>query len=509
MLTAIAIVIMAFVAKFIMMKIMDVGIRVTSGNRGDYLSIFATHCSIVFLTTSLMAVLSEKNKYVYWIDIVSSVLVVPKFFSFFALSVGAISTVLFAMIGFVVSAGEIIIGSFAVGLLLITILFRRMMSIYYQKDYHKEKIKEELVVIVKEKDYLDYLECIIQLKDITYLKAREREIEDIFNNLCLFEIVIEEYWRKNEREKSYVFHPIGEIELIYADLLSNLTLEYPQEICDYFRKNKSQNDIINNLRYLVYPIIANSFLEKRRTDSFFVFVNKWGKCTDQKFEIVDYLSRFAINNKDVYGEYLSKLFNLFDKQIVLKEETALYLDIINQIYYLDKDACEYILSYKNNREAIYMHLYKDELDKIDIRGYLIIAEGEGTNASNYFKDYICTLLGKEICIYRDGDETVKNSIEKKPIMCKVVSAMLEYRDDVDVKKLLEIIYSEIVDLDSMIYLNAGNEYKTLMDLEQWSYDYAIITNKKELEKHRDGDFKGKIDILQYYLEKLNYKGRRK
>ena len=44
---------------------------ITSNNRGDYLAIMGTHCSVVFLTTSLMAMLSEKNRYIYWVEMVN------------------------------------------------------------------------------------------------------------------------------------------------------------------------------------------------------------------------------------------------------------------------------------------------------------------------------------------------------------------------------------------------------------------------------------------------------
>ena len=30
-----------------------------------------THCSVVFLTTSLMAMLSERNRYIYWVEMVN------------------------------------------------------------------------------------------------------------------------------------------------------------------------------------------------------------------------------------------------------------------------------------------------------------------------------------------------------------------------------------------------------------------------------------------------------
>lgn len=88
---------------------------VTSNNRGDYLSLFATHCSVVFLTTSLMTMLSEKSKFVYHIDLVELVLINPPYYNFFALAVYAIGSVFLAMLGLLHKCGSVIIGGFLLG----------------------------------------------------------------------------------------------------------------------------------------------------------------------------------------------------------------------------------------------------------------------------------------------------------------------------------------------------------------------------------------------------------
>lgn len=51
-------------AWFILGGVFKYNTIITSNNRGDYLAIMGTHCSVVFLTTSLMAMLSERNRYI-------------------------------------------------------------------------------------------------------------------------------------------------------------------------------------------------------------------------------------------------------------------------------------------------------------------------------------------------------------------------------------------------------------------------------------------------------------
>lgn len=62
-------------------------------------------------------------------------------------------------------------------------------------------------------------------------------------------------------------------------------------------------------------------------------------------------------------------------------------------------------------------------------------------------------------------------------------------------------------------MNSGSDISFYKDFEQWALDYAIITTKKELETYdranHSQENREKISILQYHLEELNYKNRRK
>lgn len=61
-------------------------------------------------------------------------------------------------------------------------------------------------------------------------------------------------------------------------------------------------------------------------------------------------------------------------------------------------------------------------------------------------------------------------------------------------------------------MNSGSDISFYKDFEQWALDYAIITTKK-LETYdranHSQENREKISILQYHLEELNYKNRRK
>ncbi len=268
------------------------GAIISSSNRSDYLSIFAAHCSIVFLTTSLMAMLSENDKYVYWVEMVTSVLIYPRFFSFLPLVVYSLSTIVWAMFGFVFSLGWVVIGSFIFGMISVTILFSRMVAIYYQQENNKQKIEAFLMEKISENEYERYL---LRLKEVTFIKAEKREFYDVYDNLNLIEKSVKKIWEKDERPRQFIFHAEGMAECLYVDLISDLSIKYPQEIQDYIELHADNNETLRKLCYLTYPIILNSFLHNGREDLFYRVLNKWSFVKDQRGELVEYISDKALN----------------------------------------------------------------------------------------------------------------------------------------------------------------------------------------------------------------------
>ena len=98
-------------------------------------------------------------------------------------------------------------------------------------------------------------------------------------------------------------------------------------------------------------------------------------------------------------------------------------------------------------------------------------------------------------------------------MYNILKALTYYRRGEDILYVCERIIELISNLDSGVYLNVWKDISFYKDFEQWTLDYALIKNKKELEKEDLTHFTSKnsdvINVLQIMLEKLNYKNRRK
>lgn len=127
------------IASFYILSLFNYNICITSDNRGDYLTIMGTHCSVVFLTTSLMTMLSEKNKYIYWVEMVTKILISPKYMGFLSLVTYSLLTIIGSFVGLLLGIGPVVIGSFLFGIISVTVLFSRMVSIYYQNEKTREK----------------------------------------------------------------------------------------------------------------------------------------------------------------------------------------------------------------------------------------------------------------------------------------------------------------------------------------------------------------------------------
>ena len=495
----------------ILNKWLGYGIFISVNNRGDYLTILGTHCSIVFLTTSLMAMLSEKNKYIYWVEMVTTILIFPRYLSFLALAVYAISTIVWSFIGFITGIGAIVIGSFLLGIISVTILFSRMILIYYQNEKNKNDIQKYMLNKIKENDYAKYL---IRLKEITYIKADKREFYDVYDNISLIEMCLIELWKEKPRIPQPIFQPIGFCENIYFDILIDLSLKYPQEMQEYIDNYSDSNDTIKKLCYSIYPSLLNSYINSCRIDRFERVLCKWGQIKEQKFEVIDYISKFAIINKDIIADYYSKLFNPFNYEIKIVDNLEIYIDSLQRLYYKDQEIFEFILNYADNRCSICMSLMPmEDISLYQINILTIIADvPKFDNEICVFIKYMEMALDGEICRHNKGSAAEKDNIEKHPLMEKIIEGFVKNRKSEEISYFLEAILQDICNLDSAIYLNVAKKIDFYYDFENWALDYSLIKNKKELEKydkeHHSQDHKELINILQKYLEILNYKNRR-
>lgn len=110
----------------------------------------------------------------------------------------------------------------------------------------------------------------------------------------------------------------------------------------------------------------------------------------------------------------------------------------------------------------------------------IVAECADTETEKcVFISFVETLLDDEIYRYEIGTEQDCENIKKNPLIARIINEFSHKREE---------------------------------DFEQWALDYGMISVKKEMETddrmNHNSNHKKTINILQLYLEKLNYEGKR-
>ena len=155
-----------------------------------YCSIVIANVSIVFLTTSLLSVLSDNSNILYWKDLVKEVLIEPKGLSFYNLSIlsytfgfsSILSLFLTALPSF---AGIWLITSTMCSIITIIILFNRMTLIYFKRDKYAKKSIKEIDGLIKDNNAIALNKKIYKLSAYTLKQIEEKNIDTVLENLNL------------------------------------------------------------------------------------------------------------------------------------------------------------------------------------------------------------------------------------------------------------------------------------------------------------------------------------
>ncbi len=155
-----------------------------------YCSIVIANVSIVFLTTSLLSVLSDNSNILYWKDLVKEVLIEPKGLSFYNLSILAYTFGFSSILSLFLTtlpnfAGIWLITSTICSIITIVILFNRMTLIYFKRDKYAKKSIKEIDGLIKDNNAIALNKKIYKLNAYTLKQIEEKNIDTVLENLNL------------------------------------------------------------------------------------------------------------------------------------------------------------------------------------------------------------------------------------------------------------------------------------------------------------------------------------
>lgn len=113
------------------------------GSTGNYLAVLQISYSTIFLSTSLLGMLSDKGATVYWVNVNDYVLVNPRFFNFFSLSVIGFVSLLIETMAVLWKDGLLFDICFCIGIVSIIIIFFKMIGSGYNHDNLKKRLERK------------------------------------------------------------------------------------------------------------------------------------------------------------------------------------------------------------------------------------------------------------------------------------------------------------------------------------------------------------------------------
>lgn len=152
---------------------------------GEWLSI---SYSTIFLSTSLLGMLSDKSETVYWVNVNEYSLVNPRWFNFFTLSTIGYVTLLIETYAVLARKPLLVMVCFAVGIFTIISIFYKMMGSKYSRERLKQKLEERFHKEMPEKgEKNDYIEGIYtKLYKTTEIACQYGKLEIIDENIDFY-----------------------------------------------------------------------------------------------------------------------------------------------------------------------------------------------------------------------------------------------------------------------------------------------------------------------------------
>ena len=128
-------------------------LSIHDGNASDYIGIITAMISVVFITTSLLSTLSDKDNNVYWENTIQYLLINPQYMNLYSLSVYSYVSMFLIVAVYFIKCSAVVLGGSLVIVLCITVLFFRMTRVYFKRNTIKGKLGQEysaLVASIKE-----------------------------------------------------------------------------------------------------------------------------------------------------------------------------------------------------------------------------------------------------------------------------------------------------------------------------------------------------------------------
>lgn len=262
--------------------------EIVSGSRADYVDILGIMCSVIFITTSLLATLSNKEDTIYYENAIDYVLINPPIFNFYGLSILSYATLVSASLCVVFCCFELFAIFFVMGICFIVILFFKMTMIYFRKEKTKLILMKEFEADVKHGRVKNAEEKINHLYLNSLNAVDHRNFDICVENLSFL-----------QNAKGYPVMEAYSIEVIKKLLvhISSNDLFYFTRIIELFQKDESFDSFlkISSIRHYVGQMLVEKVHSENdaviRKSLYQIFVDETirylNELSDEKFPLIE------------------------------------------------------------------------------------------------------------------------------------------------------------------------------------------------------------------------------
>ncbi len=379
---------------------------------GLYISILAISYSVIFLTTSLLSMLSGKDDTIYWYKMNDYILISPKIFNYYFFSVlGYISLVL-ETIAFVLHNSSVFWACFCTGIIAVILLYFKMISIRFRRDSYRRKLDRDIENGKEKPDYL-------QLESNTMLASEEHEFNVVNENLDLFFKQMKSLYTEDE--------VLLRLEHTWRELCEKDKMSIVRFV--YYACDNYSSEMLEQLRFFVWNQnlkydsaigIWTDICSKLRMGLwlFSDIQEKQKRClavVEEKINTVSDESSIEIEgNNESFCEYRSKIVEIFS--VLLKAEDK------DTIIYLWKELVKISdpLVYTDNSEEKYLHsiwgVLADIFNKEDCLPWFVEKTLGLTRIAIYDKaNSHPRNVVKAICLVSDQIQDLPHTVEKELI----------------------------------------------------------------------------------------------
>ena len=152
--------------------------EITGASRGDFLEVLGIMYSVIFITTSLLATLSNKDDVVYYENATDYVLINPPVYNFFGLSVMSFIALAVATVSVMTGSTDAFLCAFVMGIGFVIILFFKMTTIYFRRNHIRSILTSDFLREIERGDETAVREKINHLY-LNSLKSVDRNNFDI------------------------------------------------------------------------------------------------------------------------------------------------------------------------------------------------------------------------------------------------------------------------------------------------------------------------------------------